>query len=205
MRTVFLDDALKRSIESISPSSWNNTHVVILGGGFDSRSLRFRLVPRYNDVKFYEFDLPQVTEQKRKMLARFIRRRPKVDSSFLPTLVSVDLNDIDNLNFRIERICASIEGSDASIIFVSEAVMLYLKPENVPKILSSCVHCAKDRFSKISYCFADRFVNRESVDMWNEEEAVARFLKVNANFELKEFCSKPGKARQMGIATYSAT
>ena len=205
MRTVFLDYALKKSIESIVPSSFNNTHVVILGGGFDSRSLRVRLEPRYNDVKFYEFDLPQVTEQKRKMLERFLRRRPSFDSRSLPMLVSVDLNDIDNLKIELERICTSVGGPDAHLIFLSEAVMLYLKQDNVPRILSSCVNIAKARFSKISYCFADRFIGRERVDACNEEELVARYLHESANFELREFRSKPGKARQMGIATYSAT
>ena len=202
MRTLYLDQALRKSIESTDLSPPNSTCVVILGGGFDARSLRFAQNPKYKNVRFFEFDLPQVIEQKRKMLSRFIRRRPKVNLSSLPTLVPVDLNNINNLRSELERLCISSESLGSHIIFVSEAVLLYLEQENLPKVLSTSVQTTKKHFSRISFCFADRLINRSKIEVEDEERQVSQFLKETALLNLNEFRSKPGKARHLGIATY---
>lgn len=209
MRTAFLDKSLTNELEKCSLSASNATIVISLGGGFDTRSLRFRHNPRYSNVTFFELDLPDVIAQKERLLSRFYQRRPKLRSLGTPHLLSADLNDTPSLKDSLTSIVQRFLEYKTSallkrVIVVSEAVMLYVEPENIGSALSTIPQVfSKDRgYECISLCFADRFVkvsiDEESPEV--EKNRVAAFLHAFGNFRLDSFIVKPGKARHLGIA-----
>lgn len=203
MRTLFLDRVIKDELaKAASNNTGSRTKVITLGGGFDSRSLRYGGDNQYANVDFYELDLPQVIEQKAKMIERFQQRRKKHTAR--PILVPVDLNDIAALQTKLASIFAENKRDKCSTIFVSEAVLLYLQPENVGKVLQSCTQIARECSTSISYCFADRLVNRNMGEQSTERDDVAKFLEDSTGLQLQVWLPKPGKARHMGVASFSA-
>jgi methyltransferase (TIGR00027 family) len=60
-RTLYIDSALERA------AAEGATQVVVLGAGFDSRAYRFRA--SHPQLRFFEVDLPQMVEEKKKRIA----------------------------------------------------------------------------------------------------------------------------------------
>ena len=89
--------------------------VVILGAGYDDRSLRFRSA----GVRFFEVDLPRNQADKRRRL-----RRMGVDRAG-PVLVAAD--------FRVDDVAVLLDSAghraDRPTLFVAEGLLVYLEPE----------------------------------------------------------------------------
>jgi hypothetical protein len=235
-----------RRADADSSGSGSDVRVITLGAGFDTRSLRFRnpkaSVPtkihagkqkrgsvtepsraRSRAVpQFFEIDLSSVVEQKRKILNRFLSRRPEFQGR-LPSLLEADLNDLEGVQMQLKRVFdGSAEhegsGSDPSIssrqnrgakkptIVLVEAVLMYLDQNKVVPLLSSCMKEAAQHSSSVHFCFADRFPDMPYSDIDPDEEryAAEKLLK-GINLELVSWQGKPGRARHMGVAKYTGS
>lgn len=176
MRTQFLDRMLIKELHSMpaasSTSLSDKTAVIVLGAGFDSRSLRFlnnRRIGRQRDspvssetsdqLEFYEVDLPDVIEQKKDMLGRYERRNRE---SRYPTLVPADLNNVVLVQEQLTReVFKASNPSEQprrfkSIIIMVEAVLMYLDKEQVSPLLQTVITLSKQYSGQISFAFSDR-------------------------------------------------
>jgi len=261
-------DTTSSSSSSSSSSSTNCVQVITLGAGFDTRSLRFMHDDITNiknnnnndiSVRFAELDLPIVVEQKQKLFERFLGRRRKHQDQ-LPVLHGADLNDVSLVQSKIESIFSRFSSSDGTnnnnaaasqqqqqkvskTIIIVEAVLMYLKEENVGPLLREVIKTCQQHTcnkSSISLLFSDRLpgvcedlaiinaaattpttpttttttkATTDSAAVGNgkagegEEEKclVQAWLRNNIGQDafLSEWCPKPGRARHMGIATFS--
>ena len=214
LRTVYLDDILKtqlnQSLTSSSSSFSGNlntrAHILSLGSGFDTRSIRFAL--KYNRTTWHEFDLQHVIDQKLAVLQRFLERR-KLDSSKLPQLYSIDMNDPLTVVSAIKKALnnVSIKQND-HIIFITEASLLYLNKSVVAPLLETSFKTASQFVdqSNIQYCFADRFplpccTSDNHVYNYNitEEYKEAQAYMNKIGLQINQWQIKPGRARHMGV------
>lgn len=192
LRTAFLDNALSKELKDVE-----SANVIVLGAGYDTRSLRF-LQKKNNKHDFFEFDFPSVIKSKTSMLTRFkLRRKTNIK---IPTLFEADLNDLDLIKLQLKKLFSSVD-SNRKVIFVVEAVLMYMKDENVAPLLDICVKEAQLHGSKhVSICFADRFPNVKQGNTDDEKEDVTQFFK-KIGLQISEWRPKPGRARHMGIAS----
>jgi O-methyltransferase involved in polyketide biosynthesis len=199
--------------------------VITLGAGFDTRSLRFahidgdtqsspstsnkidvNSINRSLKADFYELDLPSVVSQKLNIFKRFLLRRPK---SPLPSLYGADLNNLDEVKEQLSKIFADNKanniGKERPTVFIIEAVLMYLKEENVLPLLSMCMSEAAKHSTSVNLCFADRLPGMPQgvtdADLGVEEEAAVKLFST-IGMDLKKWQPKPGRARHMGIAKY---
>jgi len=227
MRTVFLDDALRSEILNIENNQNSKVRVIILGSGYDSRSLRFlnTIESEFNtsNVDFFEFDLPSVVNVRHLMLERFVQRRKVIKKIVrLPTVLEADLNNLDEFTLKLDQLLDQNNKSifDTSIkqattytktIFIMEAVVMYLNDEVVMPLCQQCVRSVikNNPLEDISLCFADRFPGIVNVDnntsslttFEKEREDVAAFL-LKSQLQLTRWMPKLGRARHMGVAKY---
>mmetsp|Transcript_23698 Transcript_23698/g.22810 ORF Transcript_23698/g.22810 Transcript_23698/m.22810 type:complete len:392 (-) Transcript_23698:111-1286(-) len=210
-------------MESSSPiKSEVKPRVITLGAGFDTRSLRFahidgetqptsnkkevNSINRSLKADFYELDLPSVVSQKMNIFKRFLLRRPK---SPLPSLYGADLNNLDEVKVQLSKIFADnkVDGKEKErpTVFIIEAVLMYLKEENVMPLLSMCMSEAAKHSASVNLCFADRLPGMPQgvtdADLGVEEEAAVKLLRA-IGMDLKKWQPKPGRARHMGIAKF---
>jgi methyltransferase (TIGR00027 family) len=108
-RTCYFDDQIRRAVQE------GVDQIVILGAGYDSRSLRLAV----EGVRFFEVDLPSTQEEKVACLTSEGLRSPA-------TLVPMDLCK-DSLRERLGRAGFSV---DRPAFFLWEGVLEYL-PESV--------------------------------------------------------------------------
>jgi len=161
IRTVFLDRALNETLSLMEGS----TAVVVLGAGFDSRSLR--LLPerargegkRGQDLTFFELDLPEVVDQKQRVLdQRVYRRRPSLAASDRhPRLIAADLNSNTSLDHALREALGSC--CARQVVFLCEAVLLYLRPPGRSvEVLQQCLAAgqAAPGVERVAFVFADR-------------------------------------------------
>ena len=203
----FLEGALRDAREART-----TVKVIILGAGFDSRGIHL-LADESNEGVIdgvVEFDLPSVTSQKGFVIERnFLpRRRRRAGGgggvSTLPTLKSIDLNNIGELkdSLRIEINRSSNNNNNSSnnnndngkkIIVIIEAVLIYLEDPVATLSALADVLSPGDRF-----IFADR-LPRDSVPYGDFEAAEAFFRSVGfGRSSLRDFIPKPGLASSMG-------
>ena len=214
LRTAFLDQALTLETSDRKCEVSDKVRVIVLGAGYDSRSLRFLNNNKRNQsMNFFEFDLPSVIETKRLMLERFVRRRSgwRCQEVVLPSLLGVDLNDLESVRSSF-ILMDSQNISYSKTIIIVEAVLMYLRKDVVQSLLDVSVRAAKASTptGEVSLCFADRFPGILDVDYngtksltaEEEMEAVKRFLS-EVGLKLTRWRPKPGRARHMGIATLS--
>ena len=184
LRTAFLDKALSAELARCPGAT-----VCTLGAGFDGRCLRFR------EANFVEIDLPHVIQQKRALLARVVRRRPKLAAPMERTrFYPANLTSSTSATSALR---AGLEGAE-SIIFLCEALLIYLPSEAGAALLRMCVEEAQNAGSaSIVLCFADSLPGVERCDMGS-----ARLALEAAGFqlELDSWTPKPGLARHMGVA-----
>ena len=248
IRTAFLDKCL---LEALEPDRFSNKidsdakessilidkevdsadlkpRVIILGAGFDTRSLRCRgtktgkseaaattaatvggkhVIPTISTVnaEFYEVDLPSVIQMKVNVFKRFLLRRPH---SILPKLYGADLNELDQVKKQLALIFSDnemtdkIRGKKRKTVFVIEAVLMYLKKENVMPLLSTCMSEAAKHSSTVDVCFADHlpgvpFIG--DVDGNVGREAASKLLKT-VGLDLTTW--QPRIRYHMGLARY---
>lgn len=213
LRTAYIDRALN-SIYQRSKSQNRTMDVIVMGAGFDSRSVRFLNLPVVKEYagkgRFIEVDLPSVTQQKSKMFERLLRRRKSVTQ--LPSLLEADLNQPEQCKVQL----SSLDGSPKShaVTFIFEAVLLYLEPGKASQIIQLCCEHAKARYSDCNFVFADRFPEvripefakqraHESLSPPEEAEIerrdVEKFL-MSTGLTMNDWLPKPGKARHMCLA-----
>jgi len=226
IRTQYLDQIVQ---EQLIDSSCNTDILAIsLGAGFDTRSLRFldnnalssSSADRNNTISYFELDLPHVVKQKMSMLRRFSTRR-RTDEAALPSQLPTDLNDLAMAERQLQRVFTLAAGGRGvkrvKVIFIIEAVLMYLEDENVSPLLSLCRQQAEKYLSSsyvqsgissgsgsISLCFADRLPSRidftrEDADVERERDECGAILAAQG-WRLRSFMAKPGRARWMGVA-----
>lgn len=178
-----------------------NPIVCILGAGFDL--LPLRLERAAHDISWVEVDLPHVVAQKRLLLQRLSDRRPQLASQIHSIqLISANLTDSSE---RAAALAAALRPHEAAhrvshVIFVIEALMIYMPSEAAASLLSAAVDAAVAAgATSVSICFADRLPGVSDASF---EEA--RDVLRQANLELDEssWLPKPGLARHMGRARW---
>ena len=219
IRTTYLDNMVR---EQLDISSNTDILVVSLGAGFDTRSLRFlgdkalssSSANRNNSISYHELDLPKVVLQKESMLRRFTARR-RVDVAAMPSLLAADLNDLGMVERQLQSVFASARGGQGrkgKVVFIVEAVLMYLDDKNVSPLLSLCrqqaeIYLRRDciQSSDVSLCFADRLPS--SIDFSKDDADVdlergeCEAILAAQGWRLRTFMAKPGRARWMGVAS----
>lgn len=176
------------------------------GGLFGRRRsiipLDINLPPSYQyHLECYELDLPEVVQTKRKLIkSRLYHKRPWLKSSSVnePTLVEVDLNNLNQTRTHLESIVNNHQDGMPTVnIILFEGVMIYLN-KGVPHALLEICSNVLQKHSKFDnyLCFADRLDNIPGGD-----EELARLEMEGSGWELEDWLSKPGLARHMGVAS----
>jgi O-methyltransferase involved in polyketide biosynthesis len=122
-------------------------HVVTLGAGFDTRPMRLGVVENVQRrtatldtrLTWSEVDLPEVIQQKRRMLERLTRRRPWL-SPRIPSMHSADLSTRSGRRV-VHRAaqCDALRSSQAhTTVFVLEALLMYMDPASARELLRVC-------------------------------------------------------------------
>lgn len=177
IRTLYLDKILQDEIRYYAENTnqYTGVDVVILGGGFDTRSLRFGR--KDINVSWYEIDLPSVITQKKLLLGeRYLKRRP---DAYIPQLHSADLNDMFQVKSVLDTILTTsnhgLTTKRRPVIFLIEAVLIYLNQSiintlfdtlleatssslsssNIAHHFKSTQHEKCDNITPVSICFAD--------------------------------------------------
>ena len=172
-RTRFIDGHLKEIIESVD-SERECIHVVTLGAGFDSRPLRTGVVENLGTMSaicderlasWAEIDLPDVVDQKAKMLSKLTRRRPWLARQ-LPAAYRADLATARgravvrraaaagaSSSSSAGSAFASVSPSSLSVkrVFIVEALLMYLPDAAALQLLRTC-----GRVPGATVVFADR-------------------------------------------------
>jgi O-methyltransferase involved in polyketide biosynthesis len=193
LRTAYLDNAVR---QEIATNEGKKIRLITLGAGYDARSVRFLTDGVIDEA--WELDITDVLDSKAIMLDRLLRRRP---SCILPTIVSVDLNDVET--FRDLRLSGIVSGdTNWHTIFLLEGVMIYLD-EGIPdKVLSVCSNLLHERGFSGSLVFADLL---RGIPGGNFEMAKDRLGGNGWQLVESLWCVKPGLARHMGTARVEAS
>jgi O-methyltransferase involved in polyketide biosynthesis len=177
--------------------------LVVLGAGYDV--IATRLLNQGVVQEAYELDLPQVVQRKQLLLDRLQKRRRIRNERQtagnnhevkLPQLVGVDFNDISSLRKELQLIGSSIadrEYTNVHTIFWSEGVMIYLNATIPGQLLQACADSVDN--NSASLIFADRLENVPGGDL-----SLAKQELLSNQWELIDWCPKPGLARHMGRA-----
>ena len=125
-RTAFIDEA----VDAFLASGDGEAQVVLLGSGYDTRALRYA----GRGAKFFEVDLPNVVEAKRKMSAGYCAARGVAPAPAL----AADLNEAaGDVLARLEGAGVGFDRAARTLV-VSEAVLFYLSPPAKAKLLAEC-------------------------------------------------------------------
>jgi len=146
-RTEWLDQGTEAFLSSPSCADGKPCQVVIIGAGFDTRSIRYQRA----GLRFFEVDLPETISAKRCVHERY---RDDVDPQVhLPTLVGFNLNDCEH-----ESLLSRLEEGygfkrDAPTLFISEAVLFYVNPLAIKNFFDEIF--AFGQAEEAMYCFTD--------------------------------------------------
>ena len=225
LRTAYLDAACRHEIKA-AVAAGKDVRLVSLGAGFDTRTLKLATMPfsalgeeqiGYNAVNgqapqtitdSFELDLPQVVEQKNRVLEqRLLRRRPSLSQS-IPTLIAADLNSpaqaLTSLESEMQEAGrgrdSQVPSKGTHVIFVCEALMIYLQEGSAEELMRMISGLARRNQWSAALCFADKLPGVGGEDRQSE----AKRLLADCGWALQEWKPKPGLARHMGVATLSA-
>jgi len=174
-RTRFIDSQVEEFIrETTGGDGAARRQIVLIGAGYDTRALRFA----GSDIDFYEVDLPEIIATKTRMVDRFLEGDPAPAGrcgiiSYLP----LDLNEVVTKEADLVGLLRA-EGlrDDLPTMVVSEAVLFYLIPGAVQKIVTDLFGINADR-----YCITDNLAKvgvapgppipspREKCEAWLKE------------------------------------
>jgi methyltransferase (TIGR00027 family) len=169
-RTEFIDSQLEEFLQETEGSS-SNRQVVLLGSGYDTRSLRYS----QEGIDFFEVDIPDVLSMKSKMVDQYCVEGSSSSSSI--KFVPLDLNEVLTRNENIVDVLKT-NGLrvDLPTIVVCEAVLFYLIPGAVQKMVSELFSLNANR-----YIFTDNLAkvgvapgppvpsSREKCESWLKE------------------------------------
>ena len=201
IRTAYLDRAIANVVNEVrKEDTTKRIRLVMLGGGYDIRSLKLRQRGLIDEA--VEFDLADVVEAKKKLFHnRLLRRRRRrgMKDQDLPKMMPIDLNQLDEVREKLEGIVASSDGNSGSKqyhnIFVFEGVMIYLDDGVPSALLGICSDVLNKHGLDGSLCFADRL---ENIPEGNIDDGI---VELNRNgWELVDWLPKPGLARHQGSA-----
>lgn len=178
MRATYLESAVGQEIDA-------DTLVVTLGAGFCTRSLRLSR----GGNQCVEIDLPSVVEQKQNILKD---RKISFDNVHF---VAANLSSTPDVALDL---ALSRGAGCGSVVFVVEALLIYLDIQSARRLLRTTLDVAADyEFDRVSLCFADRL---PGMSRGVEQADVRRVLAETGWTELIDYIPKPGLARHMGIA-----
>lgn len=153
-RTAFIDSALRKMLADAAEAD-SQLHFITIGAGFDTRALRLGS----EQHTWVEIDLSAVVDEKRRILRRLLKARPWL-SNLAPPMLEADLST--DAGRAVVRRAAKQAPSNAHIVFICEAVLIYLSDRDSLKLLQTCARVKDSRI-----VFADRLAR--SVE--NREEA----------------------------------
>lgn len=231
LRSAYLQYALQQVVthqRRVAVSSNRNVRLrlVSFGTGYDIRSIQLRRTNAIDDA--YEFDRPEVMSIKQPLMERLLLRQNQrhtsntinpLEQCHLPKLIGLDLNDLTKVqgiltetlgttNDTIRRETA-VESRDQPMIvwhtiFLFEGVMIYLNPGVPTALLRICSTVCPSHSTLI---FADRLEHvmdskedNGARSSSSSKECASNVLS-NVGWKLQDWCTKPGFARHMGIAT----
>jgi O-methyltransferase involved in polyketide biosynthesis len=146
-RTAFLNEGCDLFLASPACAGGKDCQVVVFGAGFDTRSIRYQR----EGLRFFEVDLPDTIEAKRVVHERY---KKEVDPDVrLPARVGFDLNDCEQRSLLdlLEREHGFRR--DVPTMFISEAVMFYVKPKAIANLYGEIFQFGKT--AEAMYSFTD--------------------------------------------------
>jgi len=157
-RTDFIDKQLNDFLQASSNNNKNKPiQIVLLGSGYDTRSLRY-FFNSYDNLHIYEIDIPDVIAQKSKMVERFIAQKESATTTSTVQFIPLDLNEVLTKNKNIVDVLkenSSFNDDDPTMI-ICEAVLFYLIPSAVVKLTEQLFslhnvqrYCFTDNLSKV--------------------------------------------------------
>jgi methyltransferase (TIGR00027 family) len=185
-RTQFIDAQLNEFLEETTTKDSTNgrrRQVVLLGSGYDTRSLRYS---SQTNIDFYEVDLPEIILTKSKLVNQYLEQKDATTITSTIQFVPLDLNEVLTRNKNVVEVLKSQGFKDDGglpTIVICEAVLFYLIPGAVQKMVSDLFDLNADR-----YCITDNLAKlgvapgppvpspREKCEAWlkeNNKELVA--------------------------------
>jgi methyltransferase (TIGR00027 family) len=191
-RTQFINAQLDEFLEEATTKDTNKNRrrqVVLLGSGYDTRSLRYS---SQSNIDFYEVDLPEIILTKSKLVNQYLEQKDATTTTATATITStiqfvpLDLNEVLTKNKNVVEVLKSQGFKDDGglpTIVICEAVLFYLIPGAVQKMVSDLFDLNADR-----YCITDNLAKvgvapgppvpspREKCEAWlkeNNKELVA--------------------------------
>jgi hypothetical protein len=201
MRTAFLDQAVERELERTPARTPRAPATVVsLGAGFDVRALRLGS-ELAAEARWVEIDLPHVVEQKRRLYRRLGRRRPhladRIDG-IAHHAANLTLADKARSALRSSLARGTGEEGGAPVIFVVEALLIYLPTAAAAALLAMCADEAREAgATSVAVCFADRL---PGVPGCAYADAQAALREAGLALDEPSYLPKPGLARHMGVA-----
>ena len=201
LRSAYLDKLVTTALDD---GSSNADVVVVLGAGFDLRSLRLssRGAER---ARWVEVDLPHVIQQRSRLLSRLASRRPqlapRIDAlTQLPANLTVQNEMRQALRTALRPAGGPRRARGGHAVFVVEALMIYLPPEAGEALLRACVdEAAAAGARRATLCFADRLPNVKGCSV---HDASAMLKGAGLRNDEGAWLPKPGLARHMGTAEW---
>lgn len=208
VRSAFLDRVIRKELNRINSAVSAGegrsggdlqTTVVVLGAGFDVRPFRLaghaEAPPSLSRARWVEIDLPEVIAQKASLLARLKERRPEL-GRVSHELYAANLSVTEEAISAMRTALSSVDG--APVVFVLEALLIYIAPEQSHRLLAAAVREAISAGSRdVSLCFVDRLPD---VQRGCEDDARATLSRAGLTLDEGSWLVKAGLARHMGVA-----
>jgi hypothetical protein len=204
LRTTFLDNrtiAIANQVRSESSSSdqkYSNKRIrlVVLGAGYDLRSLRFLQAGIVDEA--IEVDLPNVIQAKKALLESptFQQRRPHCQ---LPQMAEVNLNNIETTNATLRNLWSAkneTKEQPTFTIFLLEGILVHLESGSSSKVLKLLRSFCNDQDSSngcLVFCDRIQGVNNRSLDL-------AKTVLNETGWKLTEFLATPTRTPHFGVA-----
>lgn len=216
LRTAYLDARVEDALSAESNDDDEAAPsppppiVVVLGSGFDLRPLRLSSSAAAS-AKWVEVDLPHVSEQKSRLVSRLLRRRPELVSRAEGlTQLAANLTLAHEARGALRTALrgdtaeegVGSAGADTAaapnVVFVFEALLIYLPPEAANELLRACAEEAAAAGARsATVCFADRL---PGVAGGSADSARSALSEVGLDLDEGSWLPKPGLARHMGVA-----
>jgi len=194
LRTTFLDDRASTIATQARSDGFTNIRLVVLGAGYDLRSLRFLEKGIVDEA--IELDLPNVIDAKKALLNSSIFQRRRPSCKKFPVMVGADLNDDVATKETLGRLLLPKEDpiERTFTIFLLEGVLVHLESGSTQKILRLLRDLSfNEESSCLVFCDYIRGVTNRSLHLAQE-------VLHKTGWELSEFLATPTKTPHFGVA-----